>query len=65
MKSLILSNETVIMSNGKCSSCKEKIKRQDKELVDFWFIPIKGLRINKRDCRYVIKCPHCRRFLIL
>ena len=55
----------VIMSNGKCSICKEKIIRQDKYLDDFAFLPIEGLRIRKADKQYVIQCPGCKRFITL
>ena len=55
----------VITSNGKCSVCKEKIIRQDRNLDDFAYLPIEGLRIRKTDKRYVIQCPGCKRFITL
>ncbi len=54
-----------IMSNGKCSACREKIIRQDRQLDDFFFLPIEGLRMRKMDKQYVIQCPGCRRFITL
>ena len=55
----------VIMSNGKCSVCKEKIIRQDRQLDEFAYLAIEGLRIRKVDKQFVIQCPGCRRFITL
>ena len=63
--SAVILPTAAIMSNGKCSACKEKIIMQDKHLDDFVFLPIEGLRIRKTDKQYVIQCPGCNRFITL
>lgn len=54
-----------ILPNGKCSNCKEEIKREDRVYSNMWYLPINGLRIDAKDHKFLIQCPNCKMFIEL
>lgn len=54
-----------ILPNGKCSNCREQIKREDKNSVKWWYFPIEGLHQNRENNTMFLRCPNCKVYVIL